>query len=88
MQLLRDQPILWEKHSHQSFGKTGSASQRTTKGKKNPQIHLIFICQTNLRKFFERITKKIDDKKIMKAISLYFTQAYDKLSDQKLVGKR
>lgn len=56
--------------------------------KKNPQIQLVFICQTNPSEFFERVTKEINDRKVMKAICLYFTQAFDKLSHQKLVGKR
>lgn len=33
------------------------------------------------------MTKEIDDRKVMKAISLYVTQAFDKLSDQKLMEK-
>lgn len=59
-----------------------------TDGKKNPKLQLIFICQTNPSEFFERVTKEIDDRKVMKAIYLYFTQAFDKLSHQKLVWKR
>lgn len=56
-------------------------------GKKNPKLQQIFICQTNPSEFFERVTKEIDDRKVMKTICLYFTQAFDKLSHQKLVGK-
>lgn len=85
MQLLRDQPVLWAKHLHQSLRKTSFSEDE--KRKKNHKPQLIFICQTNLSEFFERVTKEIDDRKVMKAICLYFTQAFDKLSDQKLVGK-
>lgn len=41
----------------------------------------------NLGEFFERVTKEIDDRKVMKVNCLCFTQVFDKLSDQKLVGK-
>lgn len=41
--------------------------------KKNPKLQLTFICQTNPNEFLERVTKEIDDRKVMKAICLYFT---------------
>lgn len=56
-------------------------------GKKNSKLHLKFICQTNPSQFFEGVTKETDDRKVMKSICLYFNQAFDKLSYEKLVRK-
>lgn len=60
----------------------------TDRKKINPKLQLIFICQTNPSEVFKGVTKEIDDRKVMKAICLYFTQAFDKLPHQKSVKKR